>query len=201
MALMQLHDNGTVILWAWILKPTLGEKQISLLMWFLYSCDCVLSFQNYHELQPEGDPGSSVCSEPPPTLHVSKYSIFDNRFYRAFKGVAMMWNAWRFAVYVYRWIERDWLWDNCGTVVAVATAAHLKWDIHYLPWIIGFLSALAARALAERHAKYAVPFSLHSPNGQFELEAESRAKNKVISLTKTEASPCMTACYSPIFQE
>lgn len=36
------------------------------------------SFQNYHELQPAGDPGSSFRSEPTPTLHVSKYSIFDN---------------------------------------------------------------------------------------------------------------------------
>lgn len=38
----------------------------------------ILSFQNYHELQPEGDPGSSICSEPTPTLHVSKHPIFDS---------------------------------------------------------------------------------------------------------------------------
>lgn len=38
---------------------------------FLYD----LSFQNYHELQPEGDPASGLCSESTPTLHVSK-SLF-----------------------------------------------------------------------------------------------------------------------------
>lgn len=35
-------------------------------------------------------------------------------------------------------LDGDWLLENCGTAIPVA---HLKWDIHYLPWIIGFLSA------------------------------------------------------------
>lgn len=38
---------------------------------FLYD----LSFQNNHELQPEGDPASRLCSEFQPALHVSK-SLF-----------------------------------------------------------------------------------------------------------------------------
>lgn len=77
-------------------------------------------------------------------------------------------------------LDRDWLQENCGTAITVATAAHLKWDIHYLPWIIGFLSALVSFcAAAERHARDAVPFRLHSPNGQFVHEAEhQRARGR-----------------------
>lgn len=174
-----------------------------------------LSFQNHHELQPEGDPGSSICSEPTPTLHVSKYSIFDKHVSCDFKTPLLIWCAlgdgW--AECGHRWktrraeddaVDRDWLWGNCGAAITVATIARLKRDIHYLPWIIGFRSAPALCASAEQHAEDALPFSLLSPNGQFELEgraAWSRAKNKVISLTKADVSPCMTACYSPISAE
>jgi len=50
----------------------------------------------------------------------------------------------------YIWLYMSWCWtdddaldrDGFGKIaITVATAAHLKWDIHYLPWIIGFLSA------------------------------------------------------------
>ena len=50
-------------------------------------------FQNDHELQPEGDPGSSVRPEPTPTLHVSKCSIFDNHVSFAFKRSVMICNT------------------------------------------------------------------------------------------------------------
>lgn len=172
-----------------------------------------LSFQNHHELQPEGDPASSVRSEPTPTLHVSKYSIFDKHVSCAFKTPLLIWCALAdgWAKRGHRWkarraeddaVDRDWLWGNCGAAITVATVARLKRDIHYLPWIIGFQSAPALCASAEQHAEDALPFSLRSPNGQFEgRAAQSRAKNKVISLTKADVSSCITACYSPISAE
>lgn len=63
-----------MMLWARLWKLPLVEKELSLLTWVLYGF-MFLSFQNYHELQPEGDPASSIRSEPTPTLHVSKYSM------------------------------------------------------------------------------------------------------------------------------
>lgn len=76
--------------------PTLGRKQCLCLGGFFTVSSVfyhLFPFQNYQELQPEGDPGSSVRSEPTPTLHVSKYSIFDNHVSRAFKIFVMICNA------------------------------------------------------------------------------------------------------------
>lgn len=62
--------------------------------------------------------------------------------------------------------------------MTVATAAHLKRDIHYWPGIIGFLSAAALSASAEEHAKDALPLSACSPNGQFEEEADHQGAGR-----------------------
>lgn len=163
--------------------PTQGEKCLCLDGSFLHSFICILSFQNDHELQPEGDPSSSIRSEPTPTLHVSKkkQSLFDNHVPHAFKRFSVICDAWHPALYGCRWVSAEQKMmqlieidsgKNCVTAISVATATHLKWDIHYLPWIIGFLSAPRLCASVEQHAKYAVPFSLQSPNGQFVQEAE-----------------------------
>lgn len=70
--------------------PTPGRKEMSMCCGYLFfTVSSVFylffPFQNYHELQPEGDPGSSIRSEPTPTLHVSKYSIFDSHVSHALK--------------------------------------------------------------------------------------------------------------------
>ena len=83
MALMWLHENSNVKWELVFVCPRSEEKKEAFQLFFFHNFICILSFQNYHELQPEGDPGSSVRSEPTPTLHVSKYSIF------AFKAVLM----------------------------------------------------------------------------------------------------------------
>lgn len=85
-----------------VCEPTLREEEMSLFRRFVHSFISFLSFQNDHELQTEGDPGSSVRTEPTPTLHVSKYSIFDNHVSRAFKRFIMICNAWQLVVYGYR---------------------------------------------------------------------------------------------------
>lgn len=90
MAFIQLHDHNTVCMCLYVLTP--GRKIMSLLR-LLHIFICILSFQNYHELQPEGDPGSSVRSESTPTLHVSTFSIFDNHVSRALKGCIMICTA------------------------------------------------------------------------------------------------------------
>lgn len=87
--LIPLCDHSTVILWGCI-SPC---PHLALNKW-LYSAALftlsslfylLLFFQNHHEWQPAGDPGSSVCSKPTPTLHVSKYSISDSHVSHAFK--------------------------------------------------------------------------------------------------------------------
>lgn len=95
-------------------------------------------------------------------------------------------------------------WEMLASAITVVSAAHLKRDIHYLPWIIGFQSGPALCAAAEQHGEDALPFSLHSSNAQFEVRgraAEGRAENKVISLTKVDMSARMTACNSPVLPE
>lgn len=77
-ALMHLHDHTTVTLWAWI---CMCWNRRHFFVRVVSSSVFYPSFQNYHELQLEGDPGSSVRSEPTPTLHVSKHSISDSHIF------------------------------------------------------------------------------------------------------------------------
>lgn len=96
-----------------------------------------------------------------------------------FSSAVQTYSTWHFAA-VSGWIsvseDAAVAWDRllrgrCGSASNVAMAAHLKWDIHYLPGIIGLLSAAPLCALAEEHAKDALPFSACSPNGPFREEA------------------------------